>query len=278
MSAQGSFLGVFDPKNRDMKMTGIRMLIILGALSMLAWLNINYPETSSQSTAFWLLGLLSAIFIVFSFIISKKAGFQFDFITPLAGTGILKLRKRWIMVLFIGIFLFTFFGLARAGYSITAPKLQIVDLGLFGDIMLSIPGAIIENVFFFSALFGFVFTIMLLLTRSPTASLLIAAIIIGPTFVLYHFLVYGFTNIPASLSVLLFGWENIMWMIVFADLFITDARHIANNLALIVFSQMSLQTFFMVLLLSPYFWVIMIFLILVIWIRLRSRGGVPVVN
>lgn len=249
------------------------ILILLISTGLISWFFTNYPIFRDQATVYFVLGIFSLLGIIILIILQHIFGLNFIRLT-LAEQGFVKVNKKILLILGILLFLLTFFFIGKSQYAIFAPRFQVVELGLFGNILMTIPSAIVEDFFFFSFLFSLLFSLLLLYFRSPMLPLVFSSIVIPFIFLIYHTLVYGFADVTNSFAVTIYGFEQILWMVLVRDLMILHFRHIGNNLAKTIFSQMTLTAFFLILLKSIYFWLTLFILIFIIfmWFRfLRKR-------
>lgn len=250
------------------------LMLLLLSLGVLSWFAVNIPNFFEVSRVWLILGLFAAVAISFSFIIKKIGNFNLNM--PLAETGFLKIDRKYIFMFALVIFLVTFFFVGRSQYSIFAPKFQVIECDILCNTFLSIPTAIIENQVFFSVFYGLIFSFVLLYTRSPLLALVISTFIMPLLFLAYHTLQYGFQDVVSSTAVVLFGIEQIAIMLLLRDMIVIHARHIGNNFAKELFSQMTLTTFFITLFSSWVFWVAVVILVLgiVMWVRVLRKKNV----
>ena len=253
-------------------------IILLVALGLLTWYSVNLPDFFDIAKTWLLLGVFAAIAVAFSFII-KRIG-NFDYNVPIAGRGILPIPKKYILVFAIVLLLVSFFVVGKSQYAILAPKFELVECGTFCNAFVSIPAAIIEDFIFFSVIYGAIFSLVLLFTRNLWLALILATLLNPFIFLFYHTLKYGASDVVNSVNVFIFGLEQTLIVLLLRDLILVHARHVGNNVAQEIFTQMTLSGFFVALLNSIFFWVVLILLIIgiVLWIKFLRKRNVPPSN
>lgn len=244
------------------------MILIVVAIIVIGWYATNYPKLWDDAKTFLFLIIGAGLSVTFSFIINRT---KLNFDVPLAEKPLFWTKRIIFIISAVGL-LASFFFLARTGYAIESQDFQLVELGIGGDAILKIFAAIAEDVLFFAVVPGLIFVIVFYFTKENAMIALIFVVILTPSvFVTYHTLRYGFDDIVKTTAVFLFGLEMTGWMIVFRDLIYVHARHIGNNVGQLIFKQMTLGTFFILLLTSWAFWAIVIVIAILIYFRLRKK-------
>lgn len=250
------------------------LIILLLALGLLTWYSVNVTGLFDASRTWLILGIFASVAVAFSFIIKRIGNFNFNI--PIAGRGFLPVPRKYILIFALILFVVTFFFIGRSPYAIFAPVFQLVECNVFCNSVLSVPAAIIEDFIFFSVFYGAIFSLVLLYTKSPVVALVISTISVPFIFLIFHLLVYGFSDVVNSTAVLIFGFEQVFIMLLFRDLIIVHARHVANNLSGEIFSQMSFSGLVLALLNSIWFWVIILILAVgvFLWIKFLRKKNV----
>ena len=249
----------------------IEIMLLLTGIAIISWYSVNYPPLWEKAKTYWMLSVTSLTCILASFVITKF--FKINYNTPIAEKGFVDIPKKWLGGLIVFLFLGTFFFIAKEGYAIASPSFQVIELGMWGDALLSIPSAWAEDFFFFSFLAGLIFTISYyVLGKNPIPALIITTIAVPILFMTYHSYVYGFTDIVSSVTVFIFGLEQMGWLSVLRFMGIIHARHVGNNLSKIIFSQISITTFFTLILTNVWFWLIVPFVLVGLYLKFRKRN------
>jgi len=246
------------------------MILLLLSIIALSWFSINYPPLFDKARVFWLLGISAMLGVILAQLIPKKSDTGFD--VPLDEDPKF-LSRKWVGWISLAAALGTFFMMSSSlKYAIQAKAYQLVELGFWGDVLVSIPAAIIEDIFFFSVISGLVFWIFHKATKeNEVVSMGATAVIVPLTFVAYHTLVYGFTNFVASVMVFVFGLEMMLAVLFLGSLNYTHARHVTNNMGLIIFSNITLFTFLTILLTNWIVWIAIISILLLLLYRRKKR-------
>jgi hypothetical protein len=244
------------------------IFVILISIAILSFLTINTILWEVAQT-FWIFGLMGIIGITVAHVISGKG--KTDVIdVAIAEEGILPINQKVLYILFFVAFLGTFFMLANTDYRIAAPAFELVDLGLGGSAMLTFAAAIMEDIFFFVLIPGLVFSGAYWLTKRFWVSIILVMLICPTVFMLYHLNVYGFANQAAMMFVFVFGAEMTGMMLLLRNVMYVHMRHVGNNLGILIFDQMSFETFMTVVIGSPITWGIVAILIIIGFVKLRS--------
>ncbi len=243
------------------------VLVVIG-LGIFGWLTIN-SLLKDTAQIFWIFGIMGLLGILAAFVI-KGPGKSDIFDVAIAEKSMIPVNRKVLYLVFGGLFLFTFFLLANSDYRIAAPSFQLIELGLVGDSLLTIFAAIMEDIFFFALVPGMVFSLMYWITKNFWASLAVVITICPFVFMMYHIGVYGFQNEAAMLFVYVFGVEMTAMMIILRDITYAHVRHIGNNMGIMTFQQMSLETFFITMLSSVWFWLAAIIIAGASFLKLRK--------
>jgi hypothetical protein len=241
------------------------MLLIIG-LIVIGWFRVN---TTLWQTAevFWFIGLTATVGVIAAFVVKKS---PIDFDVPIAEKPVAPIPKKLLYVVFTVLGFATFFIMSQTSYRIAAPKFQVLDPGLEGNVVLSFFAAIFENNLFFVLLSGIIFSVVYWKTRNAYISMIPVLLIVPGTFLFYHWNVYGVESAD-SWAVLLFGAEMIAAMVVLRNVTYVHVRHIANNLGILVFEAMGVQTFFITLMSQWLFWAFVILAIIYVVYRIKKR-------
>jgi len=243
------------------------IMLIIG-LSVLAWLTIN-SVIWEKAQIFWIFGLMGTLGAGIAFLISGK-GKKDIFDVPIAEEPMIPIGKKYIWTAFILLFFVTFFFLANSNYNIAAPQFQTINVGLTGDALLVIFAAWMEDIFFFALIPGLIFSIIYWLTGKFWIAVGFVVLLSPIIFTLYHLAVYGFTNQAAMTFVYIFGLEMTAMMLLLRDIMYAHVRHIGNNLGILVFRQMSFQTFFVAIFTNIWFWGVISLVIIIGIFKYRS--------
>lgn len=247
----------------------LEVYLVLGGLAIMIFTYFNTNDIN-VSLSWMLLGIVGSLMVGFALIINRRT--DLDYGITLAKENLLGIPPKYLyMTLYPAVFLLTFFILSQTDYRIATPALQVLETGLGGDIVLAMWGAIYENIFFFVGIPGMITSLIYWKTRNLAVSLIPVTLAMPFIFAAYHINVYGI-NSAEILAVLAFGFEMILMMVVLRDITYVHVRHVANNLGIIIFTVMDLQTFLITLTSSWVFW-IAIGIIAVIFINhLRRRS------
>jgi len=254
----------------ELNITKVReIILVIIAIIVIGWYMSNYPSLSQEADLFYKLALGGGVGIIASFVISKT---ELNFNVPLKEKPLIDIGNRLMIAIFILSGLFTFFIFSKTAYRISAPTFQVVDLGLGGEAILYLFSAMSENWIFFAVVPGLVFAAVYYLSKKNSLlSVLFTIILTVAIFVAYHTLHYGFTDVVATFFVGLFALEMSVWMVLIRDITYVHIRHIANNLGILIFTQMSVQTLFIKILYSWVTWASLGVVAIIVISRYRDR-------
>lgn len=273
MEEKGETMTELFAEDRWTKEKIFEVLFVLGmAAFVLIFYATNIPALMTSAQLYWWLLMGGMIFIIFSFITPKVGDWIFDMPLWSESPVIPKQYDKWLLIGFIAIGLLTFFIIGRTGYAIAGGvDFQIIEPGIWGEAILKFFCALPEDVIFFSVVPALIFLLAYGLTKNIPFSFFLILLITPVVFLLYHTLHYGFENIVASTAVYLFGLELSGAILLFRKLLYAHLRHGANNASIALFKQMSLSSFFIILLTSLWVWLIFIIVILVIILKVLKK-------
>ena len=264
-------------------------LIIVG-VGVLAFFgtNIDRSTVRQDPDTFWKLGITSLVIIGLGFIITKVSAGKLDINSILWEKGLAQIPPKFDKILFIifvllGLFTFFYIGLSgtdeegnKIAYAIDAPFYSIapVKANALGRGILSFFAAHQEDVFFFGVLPGVIFAVSLFITKNPWASIIITIILIPSIFTAFHASVLGIADVVGIVVTFIFGLEQILVGIFVGKLFYSHMRHGFNNLGKVIFQEMSMLSFFIMILNSWWFWGIALVVGLVVVLRMKAFGGI----
>ena len=253
-------------KDQWTERTVLEVLLLITGLAVIGFFAIN---TTLWQTAqiFWFLGLTSTIFVIAAFLINRT---PLNFNVPISGKPLVPISKKILYPLFAIAGAVTFFVMTKTSYRIAVPRFQVIEPGLEGNSILATFAAIFEDNFFFVGLAGLTFTLVYWKTKKPWLAFMAVLMVVPTIFMLYHFSVYGIDSVE-SWAVFIFGLEMTVAMIVLRDVTYVHARHVFNNLGILVFEAMDTTTFTIMLLTSWVFWLVVIIAILAVVLTLRKR-------
>lgn len=215
------------------------VLIVISLLLLLAWFSVNQPRLAAQSIWYFNLGAFALVIFAIDFMWEAKSGDSiistsfWESESPIFG----EIGGMKLLVLFVGSLLFAgiiFISIVSTKASIvgTPTTFQIVDLGLMGNIVVTIASCVMENVVFFYIVGPTIFGLILYLTKSPIFAIIAAIFLNGIIiFPFYHLLTYGLTDLTAMVSVATFALLNTSVTLIVRNSIFSDTFHIANNLA-----------------------------------------------
>ena len=259
------------------KGTVIAFMIFLTAMLIAAWYWLNYPPLQQTAQVFFILGSIGMFGHLFGLIVKEK---EADFDTILYDDeNISGPWTPWALGIFIlvciGIGLFVFFSISGAGAAIyDAPTFQVIDLGPLGSALGSFVFAVIEGTVFIGLLFGVIFFFAGYLTENKTLAVIISIISVPVIYAFgYHILVYGFTNLPATLTIFSMFLISTVICYLAKNLIFEWLFHGFNNAGIVFFREAGVTP--LVLLYQNFLFILgFIFLVIVIgFYKLRHRGG-----
>lgn len=222
-------------------------LILLFALAgfFLSFAAIN-TELWQRAMIYLVLFLLGMIGWLTSKVITQKKRDEFSFPNPVIfeKRSVFFKYKRWHLVfLFLIIFNianFIFFSISASSANalIAAPKFQVLAVTPEINFLFTIAAAMIEDFVIFALGGVIIGGLLWYLTKNEYIALSLAIFLTALLFMGYHIAVYG-ENIPALQSIFLFGLLGGFFILTFKNLMFSMI-HIANNLALVVFTQIGI--------------------------------------
>ena len=267
----------------------LEIIFIIAGVGVLAFFgtNIDRDTIKQNPDTFWKLGITSLVIIGLGFIIKKVSAGKLDINTILWEKGVAQIPKKFDKILFIifvvlGIFTFFYIGMARTddegnkiAYAIDAPFYSIapVKANTMGRGILSFFAAHQEDVFFFGVMPGVIFAISLFVTKNPWGSLIITIILCPTIFTAFHASVLGPADVVGIVVTFIFGLEQILMGVFVGKLFYTHMRHGFNNLGKVIFKEMTMTAFFIMILSSWWVWGLLIIVGLVVLMRMKMFGA-----
>ena len=254
----------------------VEFILLLAAIALMLFFTINTTMWNTAQVFMWT-GVIGGLGLTIAFMM-KGVGKTDVFDVMISEKPMFNINRKFLYVIFFIMFIFSFAILANTEFRLAAPPFQTVDLGLEGEVLLFAGAAFIEDVFFFILMPGLVFSIMywLLKRRSQSSGgaafwvSLVGMVIATPLiFMFYHLAVYGFANQAAMAFVFLFGLENIIMLVIFRDVTYVHARHIGNNVGLLVFSLFSVETLITVMFTSLWFWGVVALVVVLAYVKYR---------
>lgn len=217
------------------------LMLIVFAIVILAFYSTNIPALKDKANVYWVLGVTSLAIWGVSKGITKTKGL--DFPNPIiweskAVWGQVTRKHIYIMALVgAAISIFLFFSIASAPTLsiVAAPKFQILEVTREISSLLVVFASIMEDFFFWGVILSVLYGITFLTSRNHYISLAVTGIATPLTFMFFHTLVYGTTNVPASTSVFFFGLTMTIMVLVTRNLMLPIMVHATNNLALTYF-------------------------------------------
>jgi len=221
--------------------------MIFSATFILLWFRTNYPPYRELADMYIIFFIIGTMYWTLDFVVSLAAGK--NQINPPPYTQIINtitVEKNTIIgplpfSMKIGTYVFTvamciFFAFYIGASETTilkVPSFQIVDLGMAGVAIVTIAMAIGEDFIFFGLLAPTVSGIGRVISMGNQVIGVILSIIITPiTFVMYHFLVYGATDLSSSMFVWMFATVVTSYTLVFRTLVFAHCLHVTNNITL----------------------------------------------
>lgn len=230
------------------KLAYLLMLFIVGA--SLVWLSINATTSIGRlADAYYPLMTLALLWFVIDAATEKAKGENIfstsfwendTFIGESSGTV-----KVLIVLLSVAVAISIFFLVITTQTSIIGTPqhlFQAAELGVTGDIWITIAASLAENALFFYAIMPSIFGVLFFALRGSLGdgpagwiSFVLAVLVLGPSiFTVYHWNVYGTDLLTQSASVWMFGFINCIMVFILRSPIFTDFFHAANNLAVII--------------------------------------------
>ena len=234
------------------------LLLLILALFALVFFSTNIPELMSKAQLFWWLLISGFILIGFGFLIPKVGDFEFNVPLWEESPVIPEKYDKFLLVGFLLIGLATLFFIGRTGYAISAPEFQILELGYWGNGILSFFAAFAEDIIFFGCVPALIFGVVYYVTKNFPLSVFLVVVVTPLVFVIYHTYHYGFEDIVSTSAVYIFGLELSVAMVVLRKLFYAHMRHGFNNMSIVIFKYMTMEALFVWLLSNLWFWVVII--------------------
>lgn len=138
----------------------------------------------------------------------------------------------YIFIFFSCVFLALFIGTSKT-MMVDMHTFQIIDLGVTGELIIATIMSFSEDIIFFGVIAPSVAGIGRLLSLGNQiigAGLSLAVTPIA--FTIFHILVYGATNVPASIFVFMFALVCTSWTLIMRNIIFCNFLHATNNLTL----------------------------------------------
>lgn len=220
------------------------LVFMVFMIFFLNWASINSAvQYQVRATGFMIIGIIGLIVWLFDKITEKEGEESEALIETCIWEkeslfGKLEGIKFFVYIMFcIGFAIFIFFNTFITGYSVIgapAQLFQAIDIGVGGDIAISIAGAMIENLLFFYIIMPTIFGILWFVTKNKYFAFMASVFILTPLiFMGWHFGVYGIENVSAMISVYLFGSICSFFTFIFRTPIFADLFHISNNLGVL---------------------------------------------
>jgi hypothetical protein len=218
------------------------LVIIVFSIVVLAFYTINIPDVSQRAMIYWVLGVTSLAVWGVSKGVTKVKGI--DFPNPIIFEADSMLgavtRKKYAVFLLgsliVGIWVFFSVASAPTLSILQAPKFQVIEVTTEVSAVLTFMSSLMEDFFFWGVVLSLIYGIVYIMSRSYYISLGAAGFGAPLTFTLFHTLVYGTTNLPASTSIFVMGVLFSALVLITRNLTFPIIVHGLNNISLNVFS------------------------------------------
>lgn len=219
------------------------LTLIVFSIMILAFYATNIPEIGARAQTYWILGITSVAVWGVSKGITKVKGL--DFPNPIVFEGKTMIgdmtRKKYAVLFLVSLSLgiYIFFSVASSPTLsiVAAPHFQIVEVTPEISSLFTFMASLMEDFFFWGVVLALIYGVVYILSRSYYISLGVAGIGTPLTFMLFHTLVYGTTNVPASTGVFFFGVMMTLAVITTRNLTFPIIVHGMNNVALNLFES-----------------------------------------
>lgn len=213
---------------------------------LLLWNLVNIPEEFARATVYSFFTIVFLLFLLYDKALKKAEYIETiseepkEYRPPIFN----KLNFKWVFGIFFVLSIILTINIARTGlYLVDAPLFQSSDFliqNTFYKAFLSFVVGVVENSFFFGAIMP-----SIAVTIAAKTNMIIGVpsgvVLSSGIFTLYHFLVYGFTNIVATQTVFLFGIIFAVITYLFRSLTPADLLHGFNNAAIVIFRKVSIS-------------------------------------
>lgn len=223
------------------------MLMIFVMTIIMLWFRMNYPPYQQLADMYLILFLIGIVAWTFDYVTSIGANknqknpppytqivntcFYNDntIIGPVPvvfkiGTFIFSIVFCMIVAIQIG---------AMNQSIIQVPAFQIVDLGVVGKTIVTIAMTIGEDIVFFGFIAPTISGLGRLISGGIQLVGTVSSLAITPViFMLFHFLVYGATDMTGSAFTFVFALICTSWVLVIRNLILPNFLHITNNVTL----------------------------------------------
>lgn len=214
---------------------------------ILLWFRTNYPPYRELADLYLWFAAIGMIWWTTDFVVSLAASKNQTNPPPytqIINTAFYEKNTMFGPIPFswrIGTYIFTAFVCVMLAFWIGAaettiigvPSFQIIDLGVTGIVIVTISMAIMEDIVFFGLLAPTVSGMGRVLSMGNQLIGAVLSLAVTPVaFMLYHFLVYGATDIPSSMFTWAFALVCTSWVLIMRNLIFVNALHITNNISL----------------------------------------------
>lgn len=221
--------------------------MILITTLILLWFRMNYKPYMALADMYLILALIGIVYFTLDFVVSLAA--SKNQMNPPPYTQIINtvtVEKNTIIgpipftvrvgsyaaIAFMCLMLVFWIGASETTI-IGVPSFQIIDLGISGVIVVTIAMAIMEDFIFFGLVAPTISGLGRVMSMGNQLVGTGLSIIVTPLiFVLYHFLVYGASDLQASFFVGGFALVVTTYILTFRDILGVHALHITNNVTL----------------------------------------------
>lgn len=219
----------------------VRVLIysILGFILLFNLINI--PTEFNRALIYLFMFLMSTVLMIVDWFDKYEI---LDTITEEPREQVFKLLRfkyRYMFIIFFFASLVYSLRVASTGLALVdAPTFEVIQFGsnTFYRAFLSGIAGLFENFFFFGVILAIIRSNVSIRLHAPLpVASFVAVLTTAGVFVMYHSLVYGFTNIIATQSVFIFGFMFGALTVTFKSLVPADMLHFSNNFTITIFRQ-----------------------------------------
>ncbi len=256
-----------------------QFFLLGGSLFVFLFYVFNVLAQSNLARDYIIMAIASLVLIFGSKIINFTKGKGgkaqlFDPIAPLSGENKLdpsqkiKMYYGWIG---LALFLMTFIIFAvKIDYAVASPDFAVVDLGMWGDLLLKGVAALTENFFFFISLNMVLVSLFGYYSRNPMLTEILSWAGCVAAFMVYHISVYGLEQFSTVFMLAIFGLEMLFWIKIWGEPNFAHVRHVANNVMKGIMDKYGLSVFVIQTMINPIFWILIMIIAVVGFARYRS--------
>ncbi|MHA1827662.1 MAG: hypothetical protein ACTSX6_03335 [Candidatus Heimdallarchaeaceae archaeon] len=227
----------------------LMLLFFIFTTLSLIWFTQNISDYSKRSDAqfYWVLALTAIAIITLDFTIKLAKGnievIDTCMIEDKTIFGDLSPKLLFAELTFLFLLSSLAFGVinARKETFISSPEMQLIDLGVGGNLILKFLLSIPEGMIFVVVIPPIIFGLVRKFTNSFYLAFVITLFLSPSIFTFYHAGKYGVTDLVGSSVAFVFNFMSVLWLLIMRNALWELVLHPTNNMALFLMRELSLS-------------------------------------